>query len=570
MVSILLPLLLFGLFSYWIAAGITEDKTKQSGMNAIRQLSTNLEFVIKDTENISVFLIGQRIVQNYLVSDEPNIALQTSVISALIDLSAPKPYIFNISVVPDAPNLRPISDAPVVSSDLQDIRVTEPDYYNNHSKWWSPLHHIQTTSGTHKVITMIHPVRSIGKYDRIGTIHISLPEKEIASMLLESGISDNDYMLIDAENRIITAKDRSLINKSIYELYPDMQPLDQNQGFLDYRHGDMRNTVIYYTVPKVNWKIVSLVPYEQYTSENRYVLQLTAIAAGISIILISGLILFFVQWITKPLQVLTRFLKNADPDKPLPTYQVNSKDEVGMLVNSYNRLRKRIISLTKQVKYKEELKKQADMRALQAQINPHFLYNTLSSVRWKALMKKEQDIADMVGHLGDFLQFSLNKGREFCAVQQEVSHAKHYGNIQSIRFPNKFEIEFMIEQEINKNLMLKLLLQPLIENALIHGIQKKNGKGHILISGFIQGNHMIFIIEDDGVGFERTKLRELLAVLDKPIDDSKYQSGSYGLRNVHQRLTLHYGKESGLSIQSVEGRGTKVRFSIPIVGDILT
>src|SRR5690606_12548356 len=132
--------------------------------------------------------------------------------------------------------------------------------------------------------------------------------------------------------------------------------------------------------------------------------------------------------------------------------------------------------------------------------------NTLSSIRWMALMKKEKEIADMVGNLGDFLQFSLNKGREFCTVEQEVAHAKHYGNIQSIRFQNKFDIEFEIAEEMLDKPMLKLLLQPLIENALIHGIQKKEGRGRVFVSGYLQNDGMVFTIDDDGVGFQQEKL----------------------------------------------------------------
>jgi two-component system sensor histidine kinase YesM len=567
-ISILLPVLLFGIFSYWIASGITEEKTKLSGMNSMRQLSTNLEFVIRDLENISVHLIGQDTIQGYLSSEEPNVSLQTAVISMLIDLAAPKQYIFDISVVPDNKSLRSVSVAPVVKTELPDIQMMNPEYFSYHSKWWSPLHEMQTTSGSHQVITMVHPVRSIGKYKRIGAIHISIPEKELASILQESGVGSNSVLLLNSEDKVISAQNRSWINQTLYQVFPGMEKLEQQNGFTEYGKGSSKNTVIYYTVPKVDWKLVYFVPYDQYTSENRYVLLLTAIASGIAIFIIIGLILFFVQWITKPLQALTTFLKHANPNEPLPAYHVSSKDEVGMLVNSYNKLRKRILSLTEQVKYKEELKKQADIRALQAQINPHFLYNTLSSIRWKALMKKEQDIADMVGNLGDFLQFSLNKGKEFCSVQQEVAHAFHYSNIQSIRFPDKFEIDFTIKQDMKHKEILKLLLQPIIENALIHGIQKKKDRGRILVSGFIQDSRMVFIIEDDGIGFDPDKLEQLLSILDEPIDDRHNKNTSYGLRNVHQRLILHYGKEAGLSIKSQEGQGTKVKFSISMRGDM--
>lgn len=564
LISIFLPLLLFGFFSYSIASDLTEEKTKQSEMNALRQMSTNLDFMIKDIENTAIQLIGHDDIQEYLQSEKPNVTLQTSVISTLIDLSSLKPYIFNISIVPDQPGMRTISAVPIVQSEL-DTESIPDGHFQQHTKWWSNVHEVKTTSGTHRVVTMIHPVRSIGKYDRIGEVQISLPEEEIAVTLHETtAIHREDILLVDQNDQVLTALNKSYINRSLQDVYPQMTGLDREEGTLDYWRDSDRFSVMYYTVPRVNWKIVSVIPYEQYTSENRYVLQLTAAAAAFSIVLISGMILIVIQWITKPLQALTTFLKQADPEKPLPPYRVTSRDEVGMLVNSYNRLRKRIGILSEQVKYKEELKIQANMRTLQAQINPHFLYNTLSSIRWMALMKKEQEIADMVGSLGDFLQFSLNKGREFCSVEQEVAHAKHYGNIQSIRFPNKFTIEFSIAQEMLNKTMLKLLLQPLIENALIHGIQKKEGTGRVRVGGYLAGDHMVFTIEDDGVGFRKEKLEELLEILDKPVDSDDHAIGSYGIRNVHQRLTLYYGASAGLKISSKEGQGTKVQFAIPI------
>lgn len=530
----------------------------------MRQMNTNLDFMIKDVENTAIQLIGHDDIQEYLQSDQPNVTLQASVISTLIDLSSLKPYIFNISIVPDHQDLRTISAVPIVQSEL-DVRLIPEDYFEQHSKWWSAVHEVKTTSGTHQVITMIHPIRSIGKYDRIGEVQISLPLEEITATLRQSTSNREDILLLDQDHRVLTALDAQQINRSLEQLYPHMTLYHNNEGTLDYRRDSDHYSVMYVTVPRVEWKIVSVIPYDRYTSENRYVLQLTAAAAVISILLISLLILIIIQWITKPLQTLATFLKQADPEQPLPPYRVSSRDEVGLLVNSYNRLRKRIGNLTEQVKYKEELKIQANMRTLQAQINPHFLYNTLSSIRWMALMKKEKEIADMVGNLGDFLQFSLNKGREFCTVEQEVAHAKHYGNIQSIRFPNKFDIEFEIAQEMLDKPMLKLLLQPLIENALIHGIQKKEGRGRVFVSGYLQNDGMVFTIEDDGVGFQQEKLNELLAILDKPVDSDEPIIGSYGIRNVHQRLTLYYGTSAGLQIRSKEGSGTKVQFIIPFM-----
>ncbi|MNI67586.1 Sensor histidine kinase YpdA [compost metagenome] len=187
-------------------------------------------------------------------------------------------------------------------------------------------------------------------------------------------------------------------------------------------------------------------------------------------------------------------------------------------------------------------------------------------------MNKDRQIAEMVGALSDFLRFSLNKGEEFCEVQQEISHAQNYAYIQSIRFPEQFEIEFFIDPEMLHTPMLKLLLQPLIENSLIHGIQKKKEKGQIYVHGERLGDEMTFVVEDTGVGMEDSKLRDiqrLLAQSDngvRQVKEPRKPVSSYGLLNVHQRLLLHYGygNKSGLRVDSKAGKGTRISFTIPI------
>ena len=312
LISIFLPLLLFGFFSYSIASDITEEKTKQSEMNALRQMSTNLDFMIKDIENTAIQLIGHDDIQEYLQSDQPNVTLQTSVISTLLDLSSLKPYIFNISIVPDQPELRTISAVPVVHSELDGLTIPE-QYFRQHTKWWSEVHEVKTTSGTHQVITMIHPVRSIGKYDRIGEVQISLPEEEVAATLRRTASQQEDILLIDQQNRVLTALDSEHIHRSLQDIYPQLTSFNNEEGTLDYWHESTRYSVMYYTVPRVDWKIVSVIPYDRYTSENRYVLQLTAAAAVFSIVLISGLILIVIQWITKLTTSAGYILKTSRP-----------------------------------------------------------------------------------------------------------------------------------------------------------------------------------------------------------------------------------------------------------------
>jgi two-component system sensor histidine kinase YesM len=357
--------------------------------------------------------------------------------------------------------------------------------------------------------------------------------------------------------------------------------MDGDNGILSYGSGRDQQTILYNTIPGLDWKLVGFIPTRVYTAQNTYVLTVTAFVTGIALVLAIGLMLYYLQWVTRPLTKLTLYLKDLNPDDVIPQYEVRSSDEVGQLIHSYNKLSDRIGRLKSQVQLNEAKKKEADIQALQAQINPHFLYNTLSSIHWMALMNKDKQIAEMVGALSDFLRFSLNKGEEYCSVQQEIAHVHNYAHIQSIRFPDQFEIEFFIDPAMLQMPMLKLLLQPLIENSLIHGIQRKKDKGNIYVHGERLENSMRFVVEDTGVGIEEGKLAEIRRLFNSvqaAHSDSQLQqmksitsgyakppgTSSYGLLNVHQRLQLHYGAESGLSIYSEVNVGTKISFIIPL------
>ena len=571
LLAVMVPLLFLGIFTYQFAANVTQEKTKESGQNILRQLETNLEFITQDVESMSISLIGQKTIQDYLMSTETNIEAQSEAIAFLNAMAASKPYISDITIFPQNTAIHYISSTTIVKSGIPDITKTDPEFFEKHAKWWSPVHNLETTSDTRPVITLVRPVRSIGKFHRIGMLTIGIRQEYIESMLKKSNLSEGgSVLLLDGEDRILAGSNRSTLMNRIDSLYPGIDDLNGDNGSTTYGEGDGKQSVLYETVPLTKWKLVGFIPFRVYKMQNQYVLQLTALAAGIAFVLVVVLVLSVLHWVTRPLKTLTRFLKEADPERPIPTYYHSAIDEVGQLTRSYNKLTDRIEHLTEQVKKKEALKKEMDMQALQFQINPHFLYNTLSSIHWMALMNKEMKIAEMVGALSDFLRFSLNKGLEFCSVEQEVAHAKHYGTIQAIRYPDKFNIRFFIDVDIENRIMLKLLLQPLIENALIHGILKMNAPGTIYVHGHAEEKRLVFVVEDNGVGIVAMKLRELREGLNVPANQmySVSQSGGYGLRNVHQRLLLHYGADSGLKIESTEGQGTKISFFIPNLEDM--
>lgn len=565
-VATMVPLLFLGLFSYRMAGGITEEKAKISGMNSLRQLEAYLVTMIKDAENMSIFLIGHSGVQSYLKSPEreTNYTQQTSIISFLTNLAFFKEYIANIVIEPLNAK-QPISHRTLLRSEFTDITERIPDYYAAHPKWWSDVHRQWTSEGMRQVITLARPIRSTDKYKLIGKVQINIDQAVIANQVRQAALEQNGFvMLLDEQERVIAGPPQVEPNTAFSSLYPGMELMEDRSGTLNYGEGSDKKTVLYKAVDGVNWKLVGMIPAAEYRSQNQYVLTLTAVAVSVAALLIMILVVFLIQKITKPLSALASFLKSTSPDEPLPAIPVTTIDEVGQLVISYNRLSSRIVKLTEEVKLNESLKKEADMQALQVQINPHFLYNTLSSVQWLALMNKDGKIAEMVGSLSDFLRFSLNNGQEYCTIRQEMEHVQSYARIQSIRYPDKLSLEMEAAESVQEQRMLKLLLQPLVENALQHGILKRQGAGtiRILIQKDEQG--IRFTVTDDGIGMPAERMSWLKTRLHEPPSQERGPvSGGFGLRNVNHRLQLHYGKEYGLKIESMEGKGTRVSFVIP-------
>ncbi|WP_315899202.1 cache domain-containing sensor histidine kinase [Paenibacillus cremeus] len=551
-----------------ISSKTTEEKTKQSGINTLLQMEGKLQFVLQDVENMSLFLIGQRDIQQYLSNpNEDKNATATRILGFTTNLVSSKEYISNITIYPAS------SDPVLSTTTIYDSELEQ--HVNIHEvkrKMWTELYAIRNYAGDRKVITFVRPLRSTDNYQTLGWLAISLDEQVLSRYwsVPTLGYGEGQVALLNDQSVILSATDKSWLAKPLEALFPgEAAQLSGDpavSGSVTYSLHGTKKTVLYVKEPTVGWTLISIIPFELYSAQSRYILQLAAIAVGLTVLMNAGLIIFLVQRVTNPLTVLTRLLTRIDPNEPLPVYLPEASDEIGRLAESYNLLGRQIETLKEQVILGETRKKEADLRALQAQINPHFLYNTLSSIHWIALMNDEARIADMVEGLSDFLRFSLNKGQDYCPVYQELAHIKNYTRVQSIRFPDKFDLECVVDPDLQEKFMLKLLLQPLVENAMIHGIQKKEGRGTITVYVERTGNRMGFHVLDDGVGMSEEKLKTLLSHLQQPQENELTTStGSYGLRNVNERLQLHYGAESQLVIESRPNAGTRISFSIPIL-----
>jgi two-component system sensor histidine kinase YesM len=238
-------------------------------------------------------------------------------------------------------------------------------------------------------------------------------------------------------------------------------------------------------------------------------------------------------------------------------------DEITELGMSFNIMIGKIKELLdSKIKEQENLKR-AELRALQAQINPHFLYNTLDTIIWMAESKKTDQVVKIVTALSNFFRISLSKGMDWITIGEELERIRSYLIIQKMRYRDILDFKIEAEEDVTENTILKLILQPLVENALYHGIKNKRQGGTITVRARRQSEDEILLeVEDDGIGFTPEKLAQLRAELNDDAGDIKLESG-FGIGNVNKRIRLYYGKPYGLSVQSEYTTGTRVTLVIP-------
>lgn len=280
------------------------------------------------------------------------------------------------------------------------------------------------------------------------------------------------------------------------------------------------------------------------------------------LLLVVMLIIMIVTSIIRPIRELSRVTeKVAQGDFSARVY-VDSDDEMAVLAGSVNSMTESIEELVQKIKEDERKMRRADLRLLQEQINPHFLYNTLDTIVWLIEGKDPDKAVNVVMSLSEFFRLVLSKGREYITIREEELHIKSYLEIQQVRYRDILEYEIQIEPELYQYKILKLTLQPLVENSLYHGIKYKRAKGMISVTGRLQDGRIHFTVQDNGVGMEEEELEKLRGEIDKPCQDTEK---GFGLANVNERIRMNFGAEYGMKIDSAKGEGTRVEIIIPAV-----
>ena len=311
------------------------------------------------------------------------------------------------------------------------------------------------------------------------------------------------------------------------------------------------------------WKMVDVMSIDELSSNTRQIVPFSLIVAlGVCLVAVF-LSLQFSSSIAKPIKSLIGLMKKVEVGDFTGKFQVKYRDEIGMLGKSYNLMLEEIQRLMHTVREEQRELNKAQVKILQEQINPHFLYNTLDSINWLSRMGRNDEVVVIVNAFTKLMRIALNKGRDVITVQEEAAHAQSYLTIQKIRYKKKLDFEMEIPEVMREYVTLKLILQPIVENAIYHGIKAKKAGGEIFVSGYEQQDCLVFTVKDTGVGFGESTLAELNENLQKPFGIVWTGMDSFGIKNVSDRIKVFFGYRYGLRYESVLGEGTTVYITIP-------
>ncbi|MEQ2426486.1 sensor histidine kinase [Enterocloster hominis (ex Hitch et al. 2024)] len=394
-----------------------------------------------------------------------------------------------------------------------------------------------------------------------GGIVFNIRESMFRDMLTIPDISENGYVALIHDGSLIRYKDvdesYTLSEQSLRQL---QQMADVSAG-IKVKSVSGQEMMVYTRHLKTNgWLVAALLPTNEMFHDVR-TMQNSIHFTMIAVIVCSVLACVVLsRLIVLPIKRLTDTVSVEDVTS-IANVSSGGAREIQILSDKINELLSRVRQLIEQVKEEQEKKREAELSLMQEQINPHFLYNTLYSVQQLCELDESKEASAMVLALSNFFRTGLSRGEDVITIDTEINHVKNYLVIQHMKYGDKFEYEIEIAPDIRDCRILKLTLQPLVENALHHGIQNQAGKGMITITGKREGGRILFEVRDTGAGMARERLEQVRKSMNQ---EEGYSQVSFGLRNVYSRLMLYYDGEAGLEIESVQGRGTVIKVYIPV------
>lgn len=529
----------------------------------IQQMNQNIDSYIDYMENIAYLISSNEDVQDYLFDEKIDNEGRYRILNQFQTILDSRSDIRNVGIISKNGRMLINDGSKSVNQDLdlntQEWYATALEKPNGPILTSSHVQHI--ISGERPwVITLSRGIRDrSGSGEKEGVFFIDLNYSAISELCDQSTVGTKGYAFI------LDAKGNIVYHPQQQQLYNELQTenisliMDTDEDTVLTGTGNDGKLYSISRSEKTGWTVVDCTNVKELLSKSRQAQSVYVLTAIILVIVALLFSRFMARSITLPIQKLRDSMKKVqEGDFSVSDVVVDSKNEIGSLTKSFDVMTHRIHELMEQNVHEQEEKRKSELKALQSQINPHFLYNTLDSIIWMAEGKKNEEVVLMTASLARLLRQSISNEDEVVPIANEVEYARGYLTIQKMRYKDKLEFQIEVDSSILYIPLIKLVLQPIIENAIYHGLKYKESKGLLIVKGFMKDGNAVLQVIDDGVGMDEETLAH---IYDK--HKVNYHSNGVGVYNVQKRLKLYYGDGYGITYESEKGKGTTATITIP-------
>lgn len=558
---------------------VSQDKAEIYAMNTINMVNDNLNLLQENIKKVAMSAAYNTSVQEYL--QEPGMSNRTlekinalrNILSAIADSND---AISDIAILDI--NLKILSAKDVMNFSLFKSIETKHGIVNMDKPKYLTMIEDNVTRGTDRFLCYVVPIynmnpRSItGK--KLGICVVLCDVKYVNSMIQNTLLTPaSSFFIIDDSHRIVTSNRQKNTQEDVIALLEEIPLLDDVQTKIQYR-GSMHMINIKKN-PVLGWKTISIIPVEELNADLEPI-RISGILIGLFtavLLLITGVI--FSRSITGPIEELIRNINHIGEKNIKQRIRMKETNEIGTISKYINRMLDKVETLASNIfrmqmqLYEAELqKKEAEVSALQSQINPHFLYNTLECIRSIGMVNGINEIVEISGAMARIFRYSI-KEEHYTTINREIECIKDYLRIIEIRFDGKIKSEIAVDPELKECRIIKMIMQPIVENAVYHGLEKKEDEGTVSIQVKKEDNCINIVITDDGIGMDHAEVRQINSYINSEENDVRNEgknNRSIGLKNINSRIKLYYGNEYGIHISSAKNVGTRVELKLPLAG----
>ncbi|MBJ6362507.1 histidine kinase [Paenibacillus sp. GCM10012307] len=567
-IIILLSILSLGFLGSYLYKNSIEEEMGSHTIQMMNQVKDYIESNLKEMDHIIAYLSIENELIDFLKADGREVAriadLGDQVRNRLAIYERERPEIAGILAVGQnsafaSNTIERIERNPLTDEEWYQIAVKYPDKLHLFSHPIGRNIRVNQNLSVDQVLSVAKAVRDQISGEVIGVLLIDMKLDFIRSIVESVSLGKSGFIFIVEETGGVVY---SPANHIVYRISSDW--LKEKTGSLIKPIFGLDYRIIYNTFENNGWRIVGVVPLNESLKVVSDLQLSMVIIALITLFLAFIASTFFTNSIVRPVAKLRSLMRKVEEGELHLRFRSKRNDEIGQLGNSFNKMVEEIENLINLVYMEQKAKREAELKALQAQIKPHFLYNTLDTIHWMAQDRDAQDIVEIIVALTNLLRIGLSKGNEIIPITHELQHVESYLVIQMARYEDKLAYEIFVSDDVKGCRVLKIILQPLVENAIYHGIKTKQGPGKIMIRCFREGDNLLLTVEDDGAGIPEDKL----ALLRESIQSVKAVDGNqgYGLLNVNERIKLSYGSAYGISVHSELGKGTVTIAQLPFSG----